>query len=99
MSPVPKTIDGAGVLWFTTIDGRHRYTGACRHVVRGIPLGAAAGLAICQYRIEGEFYLFYCDNNWNTLTDTCHESLARARQQAEFEYEGTSQTWQERTGN
>jgi hypothetical protein len=99
MHPVPSTIDGAVVLWFTPIDDSHRYTGNCRHEVRGVLLGPASGLAICQYRKEGGFYLFYCDENWNTLTDTYHESVERAQEQAEFEYEGTTQTWQEQTGS
>jgi hypothetical protein len=97
MNPVPDMIDGAAVLWFTPIDERHRHTGYCQHFVGGSLLGAASGLAICQYGNNGEFYLFYCDTNWNALSDTCHESLERAQGQAEAEYEGSSETWSKGT--
>jgi hypothetical protein len=52
-----------------------------------------AGLAICQYPGMSEFYLFGCDAEWNTVTDTFHETLEEAKHQAEFEYEGTRTTW------
>jgi hypothetical protein len=50
-------------------------------------------LAIGQYAGETAYYLFGCDDAWNTLTDTRHETLEDALRQAEFEYEGVSQTW------
>jgi len=50
-------------------------------------------LAICQYEGETAYYLFGCDADWNTVTDTWHETLEGALQQAEFEYEGISRTW------
>jgi len=37
--------------------------------------------------------LFGCDAEWNSLCDTWHETLEDAKEQAEFEYEGTSNTW------
>jgi hypothetical protein len=88
-------IDGAKVIFFTPIDGRHRPTGACRHVV-GVLQGPAAGLAICQYEGKESYYLFGCDADWNSVTDTCHESLDEALGQAEFEYTGVSMTWLKR---
>jgi hypothetical protein len=57
-------------------------------------MGAAAGLAICQYQNDNAYYLFYCDECWNNLTDTWHQSLDDAKAQAQFEYKGTSKTWQ-----
>ncbi|MGQ9547059.1 MAG: hypothetical protein ACUVWS_00380, partial [Roseiflexus sp.] len=53
----------------------------------------AAGLAICQYEGETSCYLFGCDSDWNAVTDTWHETLEDALDQAEFEYEGVSKTW------
>lgn len=52
-----------------------------------------AGLAICQYKNDDAFYLFGCDESWSSLTDTSHQSLGEAKEQAEFEYEGISRTW------
>jgi hypothetical protein len=95
--PAPRMIGGARVLHFTLIDERHRPTGGCRHTVVGVGQGPAAGLAICQYEGEEGFFLFGCDAEWNSLTDTWHESVEDAMRQAKFEYEGVSETWQRAT--
>lgn len=87
-------IGSAKVILYTEIDERHNHTGNCMQIVSGKVMGAAAGLAICQYEGEENFYLFGCDENWNTITDTWHETLEDAKDQAEFEYEGTNKTWQ-----
>ncbi len=77
---------------YSKIDERHKHTGNCKQIVAGELMGASIGLAICQYENESSFYLFGCDEKWNTLTDTLHETLEEAKDQAEFEYEGVSQT-------
>ena len=89
----PSKVGGARVVLYSVLDQRHRPTGACRHVVDGEPQAPFAGLAICQYESEEAYYLFYCDEDWNAVTDTWHQSLAEAREQAEFEYEGVRATW------
>jgi hypothetical protein len=91
--PIPRTVGGAKVVCYTPVDSRHRYTGNTRQIANGIVLGSAAGLAICQYEGEESLYLFSCDDAWNTLSDTWHETLEGAKDQAEFEYEGTMHTW------
>jgi hypothetical protein len=93
VGPAPSKIGGATVICYTPIDGRHRHTGSCRQSVADVLQGAAAGLAICQYEGEDSFYLFGCDENWQSVTDTWHETLEDARHQAEFEYGGVSRTW------
>lgn len=86
-------LDNAQLVLLTPIDRRHRAMQNCRHVVHGQMLGPARGLAICRYNGDPGFYLFYCDDQWNVLADTWHDSLAAARSQAEFEYEGVADTW------
>jgi hypothetical protein len=93
MKPPPLQIDGARVVAYTPIDDRHRPTGRTKQIVGGREVGPAAGLAICQYENDPAFYLFGCDVNWKGVTDTWHQSIEEARDQAEFEYEGSSQTW------
>ena len=95
MNRAPNEIGGAKVVLYTPIDDRHQLTGNCRQVVCGETMGAAAGLAICQYPGENNYYLFGCDENWNTITDTWHETLEDAKAQAEFEYMGATATWLE----
>lgn len=92
--PIPTQIDGARVVFYTLIDQRHRPTGYCRHFVDGQLSGPAGGLAICQYEGEDNYYLFYCDEDWNTVTDTFHLTLPDAKRQAAWEYEGVNETWQ-----
>ena len=98
MKEIPKEVGGARVVLYTPIDERHRHTGNCQQIVAGVLMGPAAGLAICQYEGEDCFYLFGCDEDWEVETDTWHQTLAEAKAQAEFEYEGVSATWREPEG-
>ena len=98
MRPIPRTINDANVVCFTPIDRRHRPTGACRHTVDGVPQPPFAALAVCRYGDDGGYYLLYCDEEWNAVTDTWHATVEDAIAQAEFEFEGTSATWEQREG-
>ena len=91
---MPTTIGGARVICYTPIDERHRHTGRTRQTVGGVVQGAAAGLAICQYDGDDAHYLFGCNDQWNSVTDTWHKTLDEAQAQAAFEYEGVSGTCQ-----
>ena len=93
MTEPPSTVGSAKVICYTFVDGRHTPTGNCEQIVAGVLQGPAQGLAICQYKGEDAFYLFGCDAEWNTVTDTWHETLDDAMDQAEFEYSGVSKTW------
>jgi len=89
----PTQIGGAKVICYTPIDDRHKFTGNCEQIVAGKLMGPMAGLAICQYAKDNAFYLFGCDSEWNSATDTWHQSIEEAKDQAEFEYQGTMDTW------
>jgi hypothetical protein len=94
MELAPPQIGGLPVICFSPIDGRHRPTGHCRHLGPKGLLGPARGLAVCGYPGES-VYLFSCDEGWMPFADTWHATVEEARRQAEFEYEGVSQTWQQ----
>lgn len=94
MGTPPQQIGGAKVICFTTIDKRHRPTGHCKQVVAGVLQGPAAGLVVCQYAGEDGYYLIGCDDAWQGITDTWHQTIEEAKAQAEFEYSGVSATWQ-----
>ncbi|MGW6936289.1 hypothetical protein ACWGE0_39950 [Lentzea sp. NPDC054927] len=49
---------------------------------------AVTGLALARYGEESGVYLFYCDDEWNVVSDTMHESVGVAIRQAIFEFEG-----------
>ena len=92
MRPPPSLISNLPVVLFTPIDWRHEPTDNCRHTVGGHEFGPASGLAICQ---DGDaYYLFYCDAEWEPVTDTWHQTLEAAKGQAEFEYRGVTTTWE-----
>jgi hypothetical protein len=92
MKPIPDMIDGANVVCASPVDERHHFTGGCKQIVSGQLMGAMAGLAICQYEGEDYCYLFGCDENWDSVTDTTHQSLEEALDQAEYEYTGIKDT-------
>jgi hypothetical protein len=89
MSPVPdppEILDGARVLQFASLSRAHP-TGKTRHVVAGAEVSTFAALAIARYDDDPNgVYLFYCDSNWNVITDTWHENVAAAVGQANFEF-------------
>lgn len=49
--------------------------------------------AICQYGEEENFYLYGCDSDWNTTSDTWHGSIEDAQKQAAVENAGVSPNW------
>jgi death-on-curing protein len=91
----PELIHSLWVICYTSIDSRHRRTGNTRHLMGSTVLGRVARLAVCK-SIEPNsvgYFLFGCDEQWNVLSDTWHGTLQDAKHQAEFEYEGVSETW------
>jgi hypothetical protein len=62
-------------------------------VVAGERAERAAALAVC--RADGSFFLFGCDSDWQVITDTWHESVQAAKQQAHFEYDVLEEDWAE----
>jgi hypothetical protein len=90
MAPPPTLLNGADVLRYAVVDQRVEPTGRTVHRVGGHVAGPAAALAICQYDGQSDFYLFYCDAKWNVVTDTWHQTMESALNQAAFEYRGIS---------
>ena len=82
-----------------------RATGNTRHFrghIEGVDVVKDAQLPTPAYvEIEpsgdGAFYLFYFNANGEGLTDTWHESVARAKDQAHFEFEIEESDWEEVT--
>ncbi len=95
MGQVLKIIGGATTLLYTVIDDRHAKTGNTKHIVGGQLVEKINGLAICRYDNDPGYYLFGCNNNWDSITDTYHDSIDDAKEQAEFEYTNTLGTWTE----
>jgi hypothetical protein len=86
MKKPPEFLGSARVLQFASL-ARSQPTGKTRHVVGGVEVRGFAALAIARYETDAQgVYLFYCDPNWNVITDTWHEDVASALDQANFEF-------------
>ena len=81
------------VLEVAIVDVNVVRTGNTTHRAGNTIIGPTNALAICQYEKDDQFYLFYCNEQWEVLTDTYHLSLESAKEQAEFEYDGISKKW------
>ena len=93
MNSAPKIIGGLETDFYSPIDERHCNSGHATHVRNGtVTHPTVKGLAICKLG-SNSFYLFGCDENWNVLTDSIHESLNDAEDVAETECEGVIATW------
>lgn len=90
---VPKMIGQAKVLLSVNIKDNIKFTGKTKQIIHGKLLGTMHGLAICAYDGDQGFYLFGCNEKWESITDTYHDTIEEAVNQAEFEYEGTRNHW------
>ncbi|MBU3068192.1 hypothetical protein KO481_42610 [Nocardia sp. NEAU-G5] len=86
MTELPQFIDGARVLRVATLLGTTP-TGRARHTIGGHVVDGFAGLAIAQYDTDPGVHLFYCDAAWNCVTDTWHDDVAGAVEQARYEFD------------
>lgn len=92
-SPIPALVGGAPVIAYTPLDQRHTPMNTTKPITQKADRSHPLGLAICRYTDQPGYYLFACDQDWNTLADTWHETLDDALDQAEFEYSGARATF------
>jgi hypothetical protein len=91
----PRAIGGMRTVCFARLSDRTHSTGMTRHSVSGNEAARFSGLVIVEEGSGGAHYLLYCDDEWAPITDTWHESIARAKEQAAFEYKGIEGAWEE----
>ena len=75
-----------------SLGSRHAATGNTRHMIGGEPMPHPAMLRIVRYGDSG-VYLYYCDEVGDEYTDTWHETVAGAMEQAEFEFNVVLEEW------
>lgn len=92
MNP-PIKLDHADLIAFLVLNEKNHRTGFAQHFVNGNFAMDFNALAICKYEGSPGFYLFYCDNNWNVITDTYHATVEEAIEQTESEYSNTKGEW------
>jgi hypothetical protein len=86
-----------------TLKPHHSPTGRTRHssatisddgeLIRGPDLPAPHSLMIAQLLPDPGYYLLYLDESGEEITDTYHESLEKAFQQAEREFNVKPDDW------
>ena len=73
----------------------HKPTGFTQHTVDDFFIDdKIVELKIIQYEGDEGYYLFYCDSDGNQLTDTYHESIASALEQAKLEFNIEFHEWE-----
>jgi hypothetical protein len=68
-------------------------TGRTNHLIGNQPMPKPASLQIAQYDNDAGFYLFYLNEKNEVMTDTWHETIEEAMDQAEWEFQIVSDEW------
>lgn len=89
----PTNFGDSKTLSYIFLNETHIKTGNTRHFVMGELVQEINGLAICKYEKDAGYYLFYCNQDWEIITDTYHNSIEDAKKQAEFEFINSIQSW------
>ena len=68
-------------------------TGRTKHFAGSRELPTPAKLQIAQYVNGSGFYLFYLDDHGSIMTDTFHDSMEGAMDQAQWEFDIEMKDW------
>ena len=68
-------------------------TGKTKHFLGNMELPMPAKLQIAQYANDSGFYLFYLDDQGSIMTDTYHDSIEGAMDQAQCEFNTEEKDW------
>ena len=93
MKPMKTDIDGARLICYSPIDHRHKRNGPLRRATDRRLMGQVTGLAICHDADDDTYCLMRCDEDWDPIRETVHDTMDEARHQAEYEYAGVKNTW------
>ena len=87
-----------------TLKSHHVPTGETQHthgvctpdgeVVSGPELPTPSALMIAQLPTDRGYYLLYLDEQGNEITDTYHDSLEKAVEQAKWEFQVEPDEWE-----
>jgi hypothetical protein len=92
--PKPPRILGHGAermrfICYATLNPEQRYVADAS--LAGPGPREMCGKAICE--VDGGFFLFSCDADWQVMFDSWFASLDEAERQAEFEHPGIATQW------
>lgn len=83
------------IFWKVKISNLHKVTGKTRHYSGEELLPVPSELQIAQYPGDDGYYLFYLDADGQEMTDTFHDDVKGAMEQAEWEFEVKPSEWTE----
>lgn len=75
------------------LDAAHRPTSRTLHRSLGAEVPRPSELHVVQYADDPGFLLLYLDEQQQEMTDTYHESLAAAFEQARWEFDISPDEW------
>jgi hypothetical protein len=75
------------------LTNRHTVTGRTIHRHGDTVLPPPAVLKIVQYDDDGGYYLLRLSANGQEITDTLHDTINNAKEQARFEYQVSPNDW------
>ena len=81
------------VLLAVTLEARHRPTDNTRHFKAGELLPPPTRLTIARFAGDDGFYPLYLDSDGEEQTDTWHQSIEDAIDQAKFEFSVEPDEW------
>jgi hypothetical protein len=82
------------LIWRIRLGEKHVPTGGTHHYHGSEELPPPVELRIVKYDDTGGYYLFYCDNDGNEITDTYHDTIASAMKQAHWEFNVAENEWE-----
>jgi len=56
-------------------------------------IGRVPCLAICRDKDSTQFFLYFCNSDWNMIGVTSYDTIAAAKRRAELIYPGSSACW------
>jgi len=91
---VKRFINPKTILSKVRLGPAHKPTGRTRHYLGDQELAPPSELQVVTYAEEPGYYLLYIDADGRELTDTYHDSLEIALQQAEWEFQVKQHEWE-----
>ena len=76
-----------------TLQTHHIPTGKTVHYQDDDEISGISQLQIIQYDNDHGYYLFYLDSEGKELTDTYHDTITQAMEQASFEFNVLPDEW------
>ena len=89
-----ENTSGFSILRKVTLSRDQVSTGKTVHISGGEELHAPSKLQITQYPDDKGYYLIYLDSSGDEMTDTYHDTIEEAMEQAKWEFNVTVDDWE-----